>query len=243
MGEALIYVVAKAPLAGAVKTRLCPPLHPQQAADLYEGMLLDSLAVAAAVPGAGVRAICPDEAHRASLRRLVPASCEVVAQRAPGLGAALEESFRDGLAQAEAVAVISSDNPTLPAERLCRAFRALGEHDVVFGPSDDGGYYLVAARATHATLFRDMTWSTSGVLAESLRRCASIGLRPHLLERWYDVDDGAGLALLLADLARTTREQAVHTRRALASLELDVRDNWASATTPRRGCHPERLSS
>jgi rSAM/selenodomain-associated transferase 1 len=218
--EALVYVVAKAPRPGAVKTRLCPPLRPEQAATLYHGMLLDSIAVAASVPDVHVRAICPDETDASALALLLDGTCEVVAQRGPGLGAALEECFVEGLRSASTVLVISSDNPTLPADRISGAIEALATSDVVFGPSDDGGYYLVAARRTFPSLFREMTWSTDRVLSQSLERCTAAGLTVHLQERWYDVDDRAGLLQLQADLGTTGLHRAIHTRRALATLEI-----------------------
>ncbi|MCC7106512.1 MAG: TIGR04282 family arsenosugar biosynthesis glycosyltransferase [Chloroflexi bacterium] len=218
MSEALVYVVAKAPRPGAVKTRLCPPLRPEQAAALYQGMLLDSIAAAATVPDVRIRAICPDETDASALARLLDGTCEVVAQHGAGLGAALEECFAEGLRSASTVLVMSSDNPTLPSGHIAGAIAALATCDVVFGPSDDGGYYLVAARRTFPSLFREMTWSTNQVLAQSLERCTADGLTVHLQERWYDVDDRAGLLQLQADLGRTDQHHAVHTRRAFAAL-------------------------
>jgi rSAM/selenodomain-associated transferase 1 len=216
----VVYVVAKAPRLGAVKTRLCPPLAPEQAVALYRGFLLDSLELAGQVPAAVARAICPDSGQADELAPLMPAGCEVTVQSEAGLSGALESCFRDGLADGyRAVAVIASDNPTLPPNLITRAFKLLTSADVVFGPADDGGYYLVAARAVYPTLFRDMTWSTSDVLAESLRRSTAAGLSVALLPPWHDVDTPAALLDLGHELDGLPPTQARHTRAVLAALE------------------------
>jgi rSAM/selenodomain-associated transferase 1 len=213
----LVYVVAKAPRLGAVKTRLCPPLAPAQAVSLYRGFLLDSLELAGEVPSAAIRAICPDPGQALELETLMPVDCELRVQAEAGLSGALESCFRDGLADGyRAVAVIASDNPTLPSSFIERAFELLASADVVFGPADDGGYYLVAARDTYPILFRGMVWSTSEVLAESLRRSAEAGLSVALLPPWHDVDTPAALLDLGRELDELPLTQARHTRAALA---------------------------
>jgi rSAM/selenodomain-associated transferase 1 len=215
----VVYVVAKAPRLGAVKTRLCPPLAAEQAVALYRGFLLDSLELAGQVPAAAIRAICPDSGQAAELAPLMPVGGELTVQAEAGLGGALESCFRDGLADGyRAVAVIASDNPTLPSNLINRAFELLATADVVFGPTDDGGYYLVAARAVHPTLFREMTWSTADVLAESLRRSAAAGLAVALLPPWHDVDTPAALRDLRRELDGLPPTQARHTRAVLGAL-------------------------
>ena len=214
--DAVVYVVAKAPRAGASKTRLCPPLRPPQAARLAEAFLLDTVALARRA-GCRVRVICRDAAEQATLERIV-ADAPVCVQAGAGLGAALESAFSRGLADgAAAVAVLGADSPTLPPARVREAFAALARGaDVALGPSDDGGYYLLAARALHPTLFRDMAWSTSTVAQVTLERCRAAGLRPYLLPRWYDVDDVASLVRLRAELARAPVDVAPRTRSELA---------------------------
>jgi rSAM/selenodomain-associated transferase 1 len=219
--DRVVYVVAKAPRVGSAKTRLCPPLTPEQAAQLYRGFLLDSLELAARVRYATVRVICPDSGMAEELAAIIPPGCDLVAQAEPGLGAALEECFRSGLADGhEAVAVIASDNPTLPSDLIEQAFDRLAQHDVVLGPTEDGGYYLVAARAVHPSLFRDMAWSNETVLEETLRRCETAGLRADQVRRWYDVDTPEALAELARRLESLPRDCAVHTRAALLSAAL-----------------------
>lgn len=225
MHRRLVYVVAKPPRAGAVKTRLCPPLRPEQAANLYRGFLLDSLELAACVNETTVRAICPNLGGQDELAELLPPGVGLTRQREPGLGAALEESFRQGLSEGfETVAVLASDNPTLPPGLVEQALEQVGrrEADVALGPTEDGGYYLLAARAVHPRLFREMPWSTPSVLDETLQRCRERGLRASLVERWYDVDTPEALLELTRRLASLPLDCAAHTRAALAAVDQRV---------------------
>jgi hypothetical protein len=93
---------------------------------------------------------------------------------------------------------------------------------VALGPSDDGGYYLLAARAAHPRLFDAMPWSTDRVTAETLRRCQHLGLRPHVLPAWFDVDDAVGLAQLRTQLAALPVDCAQRTRAVLDGLTLKL---------------------
>jgi rSAM/selenodomain-associated transferase 1 len=215
----VVYVIAKAPRPGASKTRLCPPLQPRQAADLAGAFLQDTLATVAAA-GAVPRAICRDAGERAALGRIVDGKAAIVTQDGAGLGDALESAFRQGLHEGfGAVGVLGADIPTLPAATIRQAFAAVADGaDVALGPSADGGYYLLVARRLHAELFRDMVWSTATVADETLARCRALGLRVQLLPLWYDVDDGAALAQLEADLAAGPADLAPATRAVLAAV-------------------------
>ena len=220
-----VYVVAKAPRPGVSKTRLCPPLSPEQAAELARAFLLDTLATVAAA-GLLPRIVCRDAAEAEALRGLVPASTRIHTQAGDGLGAALEDAFRDGLSAAAATngcpaaAVLGADSPTVEPATLRQAFARLeeGASDVALGPTDDGGYYLLAARQVHPWLFRDMPWSTSTVAGETLRRCRERAVRVELLPTCFDVDDGATLARLRRELADLPSGLACHTRGVLARL-------------------------
>lgn len=214
----VVYVVAKAPRPGHSKTRLCPPLSPDEAARLARAFLLDTLAN---VRDAGLvpRIICRDPAEQALLRGLVGRSATVHVQDGEGLGEAMESAFRQGLAEGfREVAVLGADSPTLPPAVLVEAFHAVGGgHDVALGRSDDGGYYLLAARAVHGSLFRDMIWSTPAVAEVTLGRCRAAALRTYLLPSWYDVDDVPALASLRRELLRLPTGVAPYTRAELFS--------------------------
>jgi rSAM/selenodomain-associated transferase 1 len=212
----VVYVMAKAPRAGAAKTRLCPPLCPAQAARLAEAFLVDTVAIVQRA-GCEVRVMCRNGAERRALESVLGASTPVCVQEGKGLGDALESAFRQGLADdGTAVAVLGADSPTLPPPLVREAFVALGRGaDVALGPSEDGGYYLLAARALHQSLFHDMPWSTCAVGALTLARCREAGLSAHVLPTWYDVDDRASLARLQAELSGGAPSLAPRTRSAL----------------------------
>ena len=218
--DGVVYVVAKAPQPGVSKTRLCPPLTPDQASQVARAFLYDTLANAT-LAGVTPRLVCRTASEQHELRRLVGALTQVSMQSGAGLGDALVSAFRDGLADGfTAVAVLGADTPTLPVLVIREAFAALTNGaDVALGPADDGGYYLLAARGVHPSLFYDMPWSTSGVASETLRRCRALGLRTHMLPAWYDVDDAASLAILRMDLRQLPVSTAPQTRAALEALD------------------------
>ncbi len=218
----VVYVVAKAPRAGETKTRLCPPLAAAQAAELAGAFLGDALAVVRQAR-CEARVICRSARERSVLARLVGVAASIHVQDGTGLGDALESAFRQGLADGfGAVGVLGSDSPTLPPLLLRQAFSAVARGaDVALCPCADGGYYLLAARALHPRLFRDMAWSTSAVAETTLARCRREWLRTHLLPAWYDVDDAASLARLRTDLANGPPGTAPRTRSVLRGMVLE----------------------
>jgi len=186
-----------------VKTRLSPPLPPDEAAVVYEACLRDVLALAARERGRLELWLAGGNAARAYFAQAYPLVASAL--QCPGdLGARLEDAFRrsfdDG---AERVLVLGSDAPTLPESNLHDAFDFLEEAPVVLGPALDGGYYLVALRRdawpAAASLFRDIPWSTSGVLRATGEHAAAAGLELRLLPAWYDIDRAEDLARARAD--------------------------------------------
>jgi rSAM/selenodomain-associated transferase 1 len=193
-----LAVMAKAPRAGEVKTRLCPPLTPAEAAELYRCFLHDTLdkvrACDAAIP---VLSYAPCSA-RDLFTTLAP-GFTLIPQRGDDLGARMADCFAQLFAQGyQAVALTGSDLPTLPPEVFQQALHLLTTPhiDVVLGPSEDGGYYLIGLRSLHRALFENMTWSTSQVLAETVKRAEMQQLRIAYLPIWYDVDTPDDLARL-----------------------------------------------
>ncbi len=216
-----LCVVARRPEAGRSKTRLCPPLQPVQAATLYSAFLRDVLVTMRRVPDVEY-VIAHAEADAADYFVALAPDMRRVVQRGADLGARLAAIVADEFAAAAtAVAVLSSDSPNLPAEFLSAAFARLDEgYDAVFGPCDDGGYYLGAVRAPHLPLFTTPTMSSATTLAETLALAETLRLRVALLPHWYDVDYVADLERLHADLAREDGRAAPHTWAMLSELEL-----------------------
>ena len=200
-----------------MKTRLCPPLLATEAAALYRCFPLDKIAaVRALVDARPVIAYTPDDA-RAEFNGLAP-GFSLVAQHGPDLGARLHATLaypRRGHAGAIAV---DSDTPTLPGEFLQQAVHCLSGPgpDVVLGPTEDGGYYLIGLRLAHRELFDAVPWSSSEVLEVTLRRAAAAGLRAACLPPWFDVDTPDDLERLRTMLDADSTAAACQTRRFLA---------------------------
>ena len=215
-GDRIVYVIAKAPTINGSKTRLSPPLAPEQAVELARAFLLDAVEIARAAD-IDVCVMCRSDADRERLHGLLGSGTAVSVQRGRGLGSALESAFAEGLAAGyRGVAVFGADSPTLDPRILGEAFRSLDAGaDVALGPSLDGGYYLLAARAAYPSLFRGMPWGTSSVARRTLQACEMIGLSVQALPLWYDVDDWAGLAQLRAEIVRGRAARAWNTRHAL----------------------------
>jgi uncharacterized protein len=205
--DCAIGIMAKAPRAGMSKTRLCPPLRPDQAAALSAAFLRDiseNIALAARdTPITGYVAYAPEgtealfDGHLAhGTRRLLADGSPLMPPDVQGLGRCLLHAITAMLARGhQSAVVVNADGPTLPTARLVRAAVALeAEGDrVVLGPADDGGYYLLGVKAAHAHLFADIAWSTDSVAITTRVRAAELGLEVVELPSWYDVDDPESL--------------------------------------------------
>ena len=221
-------LMAKAPLAGEVKTRLVPPLTAREAADLNICFLRDMAAnienVCQTESAAGLVVYTPTGSESA-FDGVLPQGFGLLAQRGASLGERLcnatDDLLRDGYG---AVCLINSDSPTLPRSILIRAIAALADEGdrVVLGAAEDGGYYLIGLKHAHRNLFNEIAWSTSDVLARTKQRAAEIDLPVQLLPPWYDVDDAETLSRLCEELFFTSCANgayaAPHTRAFLESI-------------------------
>jgi hypothetical protein len=215
----VLIVVAKQPAPGQTKTRLVPPLSVEQAAALYEGFLRDTLDLMRGVPGVQrVIAYLPHEA-RDYFAQLAP-DFDLLPQTGDDLGARLDHALTHYLQLGDGSAVImNSDGPTLPIEYLRRAFEVLIDPgDVVLGPSDDGGYYLIGLRKPAPRLLREVRMSTPQVLADTVHIARQENLRVALLPPWYDVDDQSSFERLIADVQTGAAATAPHTRSLLENM-------------------------
>lgn len=210
-----IGVMAKAPQAGRSKTRLCPPLQPDQAASLSAAFLRDITEnithAAQQAPITGYIAFAPAGMQSMFDGHLAKGTGFVLADGTPpmpsgveGFGRCLLHAIEGMLALGHAAAVVlNSDSPTLPTDVLVRTAQALlasGDR-AVLGPADDGGYYLLGMKSAHARLFTDIAWSTDCVAAATRAHARSLGLELIELPTWYDVDDSDALVRLRQELA------------------------------------------
>lgn len=215
----VLLVVAKQPAAGQTKTRLCPPLDGAMAATLYECFLQDTLALMREVNDVQ-RAIAYLPEDAAGYFRTLAPDMRLTPQRGADLGERLANLLGDALEGGAGQAVVmDSDSPNLPSAYLRQAFAALdGPADVVLGPCDDGGYYLIGMKRPEPRLLREVPMSTPQVTQHTLALAHELGLRTALLPMWYDVDTVAELVRLQGELRVTPAERCPATRRQLAQL-------------------------
>jgi rSAM/selenodomain-associated transferase 1 len=213
-----LLIVGKAPEPGRTKTRLVPPLSPNEAAELYRGFLLDCVSLGLALGWERVSVVHPAGSSQL-LADFLPPAVTLFEQPGQGLGDALSSAFDRHLAEGFAkVVLIGSDNPTLPIEPIQEACAALDDHDLSIGPTTDGGYYLIGLRARHLGVFDAIDWSSPRVYAQTLARALDLGLRVHTVREWYDVDAPLDLARLRADLRAAPESVAPNTRAMLERL-------------------------
>ncbi|HSD22365.1 MAG TPA: TIGR04282 family arsenosugar biosynthesis glycosyltransferase [Anaeromyxobacter sp.] len=212
-----LVVMAKAPREGHAKTRLDGAVPAGEIVRLSECLLRDTLALARSLDGVHVAVMCPRE-DLPELAATLP-GVDVVGQDGAGLGAALTCVFRRFVeAGFSRVIAIDADSPHLPAAVLDAAFASLDGSDLVVGPTEDGGYYLVGASAAHPGLFDAAPLGTSSAFDALCESARSRGLSVAVARVWYDVDVAADLLRLAAEL-RAEPARAPRTAALLASWE------------------------
>jgi hypothetical protein len=196
----VLVIMAKAPRPGSVKTRLAPSLSPAAVSAFYGCLLEDTLALARSLSDVEVAIMCPDSDVN-ELAQLGGNEANVVAQKGHGLAAGLTSVFAH-FAQDHHRRTIAfnSDSPHLPRSVLENAFETLAAHDVVVGPTHDGGYYLVGAKASHPTLFGGDGMGTSSALERLLSRVRTLELSVGFADAFYDIDVADDLTRLAAEL-------------------------------------------
>jgi uncharacterized protein len=231
-----VAVMAKASIPGRAKTRLVPPLTPEEAANLNTCFLrdiADNLIGASELAGIAAFMAYAPAGSAGFFRDILPARVGLLETVAPSFGDCLLHAATALLdAGHGSVCLINSDSPTLPAAYLVTAATVLAAPGdrIVLGPSIDGGYYLLGLKRAHRRLFQDIEWSTERVAAQTLARARELDLAVHVLPSWYDVDDLAALRVLVGELIDGRRFRAwgsrptpaTWTRRELARLLRDA---------------------
>ncbi len=213
--DRVLVIMAKAPRPGAVKTRLTPSLSPAAVTAFYCCLLDDTLSLARSLSEVEVAIMCPDsdvnELAQLAGAQLANNDASVVAQKGEGLAAGLTSVFahfapdhhkedhqRD--AHPRRVIAFNSDSPHLPRSVLEGAFETLAAHDVVVGPTHDGGYYLVGAKASHLTLFARDGMGTTSALERLISRAQALELSVGFAAPFYDIDVTDDLTRLAEEL-------------------------------------------
>ncbi len=198
-GDRTLVVMAKAPRPGRVKTRLAQSIPVEAVTELYRCLLDDTLALAESLRTVEVAIMCPPPDVE-ELARLTRGVAHVVAQKGEGLAAGLTSVFANFTPGGQRVVAFNSDSPHLPCSILEDAFETLTAHDVVVGPTHDGGYYLVGAKAAHPALFDGDGMGTGSALEALLARTRRLQLSVGFTDPFYDIDVEEDLTRLAAEL-------------------------------------------
>lgn len=217
--RSIVVIVAKEPVENRVKTRLCPTLNAGQARELYTLFVQDMVEELSGISMAKAASegdLCPSvtlalaytpEGAEAAFRTIVPTPIPLLAQQGADLGERLANIFHELCGKGyDQVHIVNSDSPDMPSELISRSIRLLTEPqtDLVLGPCDDGGYYLVGLKKCVPELFAQIPWSTEQVLQKTVTRAQALGLSFSLLEPWYDIDTCQDLFQFLARNAQRT---------------------------------------
>jgi len=197
--DRVLVIMAKAPRPGTVKTRLTQALPVEAVTELYRCLLRDTLALAHSLKGVEIVVMCPGCDVNA-LSEFVGSHTRIVAQQGDGLAAALTSVFAHFAAEGRRIIAFNSDSPHLPTSVLESAFELLLTHDVVVGPTHDGGYYLVGANAAHDGLFQGDGMGTGSALDALLARARHQQLSVCFTDQFYDIDIHEDLTRLAAEL-------------------------------------------
>lgn len=199
-----LAIMTKAPRPGTVKTRLQPPLSPEEAAQLNVCFLRD---IAAAIVSAGEESkgvgVFTPVGSEDDYANVLPSDFVLIPQRGDSFGERLMNAATDLLHVGfESCCLINSDSPTVTADAFRQAVVELqgADNRIVLGPSDDGGYYLIGMRKAYRRLFEDIVWSTERVFTQTLERARELTLNVHTLPKFYDIDDAMALRRLCGEL-------------------------------------------
>ena len=199
--EAALIFFAKAPIPGEVKTRMCPPLTPEEAASLHGSLVMDALEQTSGLCGWDRYVAClPSRDHPFFQTIAARHRIQLCNQSGAELGQRMEQAFTTLFtARYQYAVLVGTDIPTLSSHTYTHAKELLHANDVVFGPTQDGGYYLIGMKQPTPALFATIPWSTDQVFALSHTRAAQHGLSIGLLAMARDLDTYADLHAVLKE--------------------------------------------
>lgn len=228
--HAALVIFAKAPVPGQVKTRLCPPLTPDEAATLHGSLVLDALERTKAAISKGRLPVdryiaCLPSASLAFFKILEERhGVRLLDQAGDDLGQRMHRTCTDLFSRGyRQVFITGTDVPTLPLSEYQQAVSLIESHDLVLGPADDGGYYLIGLKRPVPELFTDVPWSTANVLGITRQKAVSLGLTIGLLKAWRDLDVAEDLRALIQDCTqdmKRPKQDRVFSARTAGTLQL-----------------------
>ncbi len=223
--HAALVIFAKAPIPGEVKTRLCPPLTPDEAATLHGSFVLDMLersktAVAKLKLPLDRYLACAPSSTLVFFKIMEERQgVTLIDQVGDDLGARMQQAFETMFSRGYTrVLIVGTDVPSLPLDHYQQALALLETNDLVLGPALDGGYYLIGLKRMVPDLFVGIPWSTERVLGLTQENAMKLGLKTALISPWRDVDTIDDLHALIEsstlDAKKPKNEQSFSTRTA-----------------------------
>ncbi len=185
-----IVIFIKYPTPGKVKTRLGAQVGLDLAANLYHIFIGKTFQLARNSVADQIFVAYDPEEQFNKYSQIIPSEFKHFPQKGDNLGSRLSNAFDYVFSQeSNKVIVLGSDSPTLPTDFVNEAFNRLDGNDLVLGPAEDGGYYLIGLKLSHKGLFENIKWSSVSVLDTTVQRAKSLKLTRSLLPIWYDVDE------------------------------------------------------
>ncbi|MEE8360096.1 MAG: TIGR04282 family arsenosugar biosynthesis glycosyltransferase, partial [Candidatus Omnitrophota bacterium] len=211
-----LIIFAKEPTKGTVKTRLASCLSQDQRVELYKAFLRDAIDLAKKVKCQERILAYTSDKRPTYIRKAASKGFTLYRQRGKTLGDRMSDAFDLAKANgADKTIIIGSDTPTLVEHFVADGFQNLDQNDVVLGPAEDGGYYLIGLNNPCPGLFKSVEWSTGNVLRQTIDNTKKLKKRLALLDMWYDVDNEEDLACMIRYLSKdSSAESARWTRRA-----------------------------
>lgn len=228
-----LLIFVKAPIPGKVKTRLAASVGDDRATELYMDMARSVYQTVKEIPNVFIAPAYASHARFPDLVWLDRSDPGYIEQRGDDLGARMLHAFdwawRSG---AKRICAIGVDSPGLDPHWVEEAFEALKQREIVLGPVEDGGYYLIGMHRVHKDLFSSIEWSSPRVFQQTVEAAKRAKLTVHELPGYFDVDDEATLNRWLEaarrasgwamDPERERNEQAARAKREKATREAEA---------------------
>jgi rSAM/selenodomain-associated transferase 1 len=211
-----LVIMAKEPEIGSTKTRLCPPLSFDEAAAISEALLLDTIQLISGIDALDLAiAITPPESEP-YFRRISPPDTILIPVVCKDIGECQSIALKNLLEMGyQKVFALNADSPSLPRAYIQEALSSLDDHDLVLGPTDDGGYYLVGFKEHQARIFENVAWSTERVLDQVVEIANELDLAVKQIPSWYDVDTVEEIYQLQAELDNLAPDSLPNIRKFL----------------------------
>ncbi len=215
-----ILVMAREPAPGRVKTRLSPPLSHQLASYLYEAMLSDTIDIVISLKGAGMYLFVEPQ-NSPYFDRYGGMGISILPQSGINLGEKMENAAKLVWEQSKnPLIIIGTDIPLLTPSIITRSVAMLESTDIVIGPCDDGGYYLIGMRDFTSVPFQQIPWSTDRVLKSTIAKLEEGALSFSFTEELFDIDTARDIEKYVQHIAKKPNTPLLRTRFSRAAIKL-----------------------